>query len=114
MRLNSASLVHDRQCHRIAIGKAFAERQPEFLAVRTARWRIRHRSDRFDCGSGKDSVEIPATCRWPLRPVRAAMRADPVFSNTCFNRRKRGFTDRTTGENLTCLYLPRFAQLVDL
>ena len=39
------------------------------------------------------------------------MRAGPVFSNTCFNRRKRGFTGRTTGENLTCLYLLRFLNL---
>ena len=97
---------------RIAIGKAFAERQPEFLAVRTAHLAYPSPLRRFDCRIGKDNVEVPPPPR--LAVGHYTVRTAPVFSNTYFNRRKRGFTAGQLARTSPASNLPQFAQLVDL
>ena len=98
-----------RHCQRIATGEAFAVRQPEFFAVQAVHWRTRHRSEGPIAGAAKIALKSPRLAVGHCT-VRTAMRAGPVFSNTHFNGRNRGFTS----ENVAHLYLLRLAQFVDL
>jgi len=94
--------------HRIAIGAAFAERQPQFLAVQAAQRCSRHRSRGSIAGSAKTALHSP---RFAIgyRILCTAIRTDPVFSSAQFNRHNRGFTRRVTGQSLTDLYCPRLS-----
>ena len=97
--VQSSSKVFRLHCDHIAIGKAFAVRQPEFLSVQTVRWRPRHCAEGSIAGSAEIALKslrfVVGHCT-----VCAAMRAGQVFSDPHFNCRKRGFTGRVTLKNL--------------
>ena len=88
--------------HRIAIGAAFAECQPQVLAVQAAQGCCRHCSKGFVAGSAKTALHSPRLAIG-YRILCTPIQTGPVFSSTQFNRRNRGFIRRATGQNPTDL-----------
>ena len=101
-----------RGVHRVAIGQAFAERQPHLLAVQAGPRRAGQGTEGLAAALAAVALQPP--CRAiGHRSGRAAAGAASILAHSQFDCRQRRFTDRPARQNLHRLCFLRRAQPVD-